>query len=397
MGWPRTNPWRGLGGLPRPVWVIAAALLVNRAGTMVLPFLALYLTGGLGFGGGFAGFGLALFGGVSLVTSPIGGRLADAWGPERVMKWSLVTSALVLLVFPFARGTVAVLAAIGAFAFTSELFRPAGLAAIADHAAPEQRRAAFALVRLAVNLGMSVGPAVGGFLASVSFPALFWADAGTSFAAAILLIAARARRAAVPRVTLDGGAALLAGSAWRDPRLLAFLLALLPVLLVFFQHISSMSLFVVGELGLSEATYGLMFTLNTLIIVLVEVPLNLSMAHWRMRTSLALGAALTAAGFGAMALARDAWSLAATVIVWTFGEMILLPSSNAYVAEIAPPGRSGEYMGLYTMGFSLAFVFGPWLGVAGLQRFGGAGLWPACFVAGMISAMSFTRMRKMSD
>ncbi len=389
----RVNPWRGIAGLPREVWVLAATTFVNRVGTMVLPFLALYLTGPLGFSSGFASAVLAVLGTTSIVAAPVAGRLADRYGAMRVMSLSLLLSAAVLAAYPLARGAVPVLLATIAFALVSEAYRPASLSAVSLAAGPEQRKAAFALNRLAINLGMSVGPALGGFLAAWSFLALFWIDGATSLAAAGVLAWAAPRSAPDPsRGVLPERRSLL-GDAWRDRRLVLFLASLLPVTVVFFQLIASMPLYLVRELGFSPAFFGLMMTLNTLVIVVLEVPLNVSMAGWRHGHQLALGSFLVAAGFGAMGLTGSRAGIAASVLVWTFGEMILLPGMAAYVGDIAPPAKSGEYMGLFTMAFSLAFVLAPPLGMLLLDRYGGGVLWGSMFGLGLVSTLLLARLR----
>jgi MFS family permease len=151
-----------------------------------------------------------------------------------------------------------------------------------------------------------------------------------------------------------------------------------------------MPVFLVRELHLSEAYYGLMFTMNTVLIVLVEVPLNAAMARWSHRR--ALGAFLFGAGFGSMALAQGPLGVAATVVVWTFGEMILLPGMSAYVAELAPAAQRGMYMGLYGMAFSMAFVVGPWAGVTLLEQLGGQVVWSITFVVGLLATLMMGRV-----
>lgn len=389
----RLNPWRGVAGLPREVWVLAATTFVNRVGTMVLPFLALYLTGPLGFSSAFASAVLAVLGTTSIVAAPIAGRLADRFGAMRVMSVSLLLSAAVLALYPLARGAAGVLAATIAFALFSEAYRPASLAAVSLAAGPEQRKAAFALNRLAINLGMSVGPALGGFLAAWSFLALFWIDGATSLAAAGVLAWAAPKPPRNPSAGVLPERRSLLGNAWKDRRLLLFLASVLPVTIVFFQLIAAMPLYLVRELGFSPAFFGLLMTFNTLVIVVLEVPLNVSMASWRHGTQLALGSMLVAAGFGAMGLTGSRPGIVVTVLVWTFGEMILLPGMAAYVGDIAPPAASGEYMGLFTMAFSLAFVLAPPLGMFLLDRFGGEVLWGAMFGLGLVSTLLLSRLR----
>ena len=387
------NPWRGLGELPREVWILFTATLVNRAGTMALPFLVLYLTRSLGFSGDRAGLALTAYGIGALITAPVSGRVSDRLGPVRVMRWSLLVSGAILISLPFTHSFTAILAITFVWAATSEAFRPAAGAITADLVAPEQRKAAFALNRLAINLGMSVGPAIGGFLAVWSFPALFFVDGATSILAGVIIAAARWRTGS-SQMTPARGADVVprAASAFFDRRLLYFLAALIPVEMVLFQSDAAMPLFVVRDLRLAESAFGLLFTINTVLIILIEVPLNQAMAGWPHRRAMALGALACGAGFGAMAFASGFLTVAGTVVVWTFGEMILLPASSAYVAEIAPLERRGEYMGLYTMSFSLAFAVGPWLGVSVFERFGAAVVWGGAFVFGCMSAAMMARV-----
>lgn len=394
----RYNPWRGLYGLRREVWYIFATMLINRLGTMALPFLVLYLTRSMGFTAEKASLAVAVYGAVALVVSPLSGRLCDKVGALRVMKVSLLSSGAVLLLFPLARGYWAVLAAIALWALTNEAFRPANMALLTHLATPEQRKPAFALNRLAVNMGMSVGPAVGGFLAMISFHSLFWVNGATSILAGALLSFLTWRQPEGAGNVQGGEAVGSPGrprslSGFANGRFIFFLLALMPAVLVFFQLNAAFPLYLVRNLKLPESAFGFVFTLNTIIIVLIEIPLNTAMAHWPHRWALALGTLLTGIGFGAVAFAASFWGVAATVVIWTFGEMITFPGSSAAVADMSPPDRRGEYMGLYTMSFGVAFAVGPWLGTLVLTHLGSAALWAGAFAMGCLSALLMTQVR----
>jgi MFS family permease len=136
----------------------------------------------------------------------------------------------------------------------------------------------------------------------------------------------------------------------------------------------------------------MLFTVNTGLIILLEVPLNVAMAHWPHRRALVLGAALNALGFGALAVVTLPWMIVATAVAWTFGEMIFFPVSAAYVADIAPPSRVGEYMGAYTMAFGLAFLCAPWAGAALIARYGPGVTWGAAFAVGMAAVLVLVGM-----
>jgi len=390
----RWNPWRGLSALPRAIWIHFTATLVNRMGTMVVPFLVLYLTRHLGFSAEHAGATLGLYGVTALCASPFLGRLADRLGHVRLMKASLLSGGLVMLGYPLVHSPAGVVLATIALAAATEAFRPASLSVLTDLAPPEQRRAAFAVNRLAINLGMSIGPAVGGYLAEVSFPSIFRVDGATSLAAfAVLALTGFAvTEHAGPA---SSGAADGPGSrpGYRDGQLIFFLAACVPLAAVFFQHEGALPLDVVRDLRLPPSAFGWMFTINTMLIVLFEIRLNFATSHWPHRRSLFAGGMFIAAGFGAMAFCTTPLAIAGTVVVWTIGEMILLPSMSNFVAELAPADRRGEYMGLYSMSWAIAFAIGPWLGTLVLERCGRVALWTGAFAAAAGAAIALSRVR----
>ena|SRR5438309_1311217 len=384
----RLNPWRGLGGLPREVWLLFATNLINRAGMMVLPFLVVYLTRDRQFTLGQAGFALAVYGTAAIIAGPISGWLSDRIGALPIMRASLLMSGSVVLFFPLAHSRGAVYAATALWAACAELFRPASLAAITHVVASQQRKPAYALNRLAINLGMSVGPALGGFLAAVSFRAMFLVDALTTIIAGLVLTFA-------PWHAATGGRSADSDSLDRrdtrsllhDRRLLIFLSASFLVGIVFFQHESALPLYLVQYLSLSPAFYGALFTVNTLLIVALEVPLNGATSHWPNAWALFTGCMLFAIGFGSLAVVSSATGVLVTVVVWTFGEMMLFPAMSAHLGDIAPVQQRGAYMGAYSMSLSVALASGPWLGTQLLASTGPIGVWSIMFALGALAAV----------
>ena len=384
------NPWRGVGGLPAPVWIVFATTLVNRAGTMVVPFMVLYVTRHLGVRLALAGSALTVYGIGGLVSGPIAGRLCDRLGPFSVLRGSLVMSGAILLLFPLASTFRTFLVITFLWSLVAESVRPATLAALTSFVRPEQRKAAVAVNRLAINLGMSIGPAVGGFLATVSFPLLFVADGVSALVAGLLLSALLTMRPLAPlEVRRDDSVVRERGreaGVLRDSRAVVFLTGVFLMAVVFYQHEGAMPLFLVRDLHYRESFYGILFAVNTLLIVVLEVPLNLAMEAWSHRWTLVLGAVLFAVGFGSMAVLHSVPGLLLAAVVWTFGEMIAMPASGAYAADIAPPGRAGQYAGAYASAFSLAILVGPWAGTVALERFGGTVLWWGVLVVGLVGA-----------
>lgn len=359
-------------GLPRDIWMLSLVALINRAGSMVLPFIGLYLTADRGMPIPLAGRILALYGVGSAVGAYLGGWLTDRIGSMRTQQLSLYLSGVGFLIFSQLRGVVAISIGIFVLSIVAELFRPAVMIATAERSPQRLQARSFALLRLAVNLGVGVGPAIGGFLALYNYFWLFAVDAATCWAAAILL---PLMVAPAPAADPGASAELRPRSPWRDGPYLSLMLLVMFVALVIFQVLSTLPLYLREVLGYLENTIGLCLAFNAALIVLFEMVL----IHWAERHDrmmlVGVGAFLTCAGFALMPLGTSLPFILLTVAVWTFGEMLTLPLINAVVADRSDARSRGRYMGLYMMAFSMAFVIAPIAGTHVFQEYGPRVLW----------------------
>jgi len=380
-------------GLPREVWLLAGALLVNRAGTMVLPFLSLYLTRDLGLTAARAGLIIGCFGLGSMAGSYIGGWLSDRMDPLRVQQLSLLASGFGFLAFTQLESFTSLAVGVLVLATISDAFRPALMAAVAHRSSPENRARAFALIRLAANLGMAIGPAIAGILAVYGYVWIFVGDAITCWAAAVMLIAS------FNRVVVSESDELPVSetpdqSPWRDPPFLVFLLLVAVLAMAFFQVWSTMPLYLRSFYEMSERGIGLLLALNALIIVLTEMLLIRAVENRDRMHMVGLGALLVCGGLALLPLG-PAWSTAVLAMaVLTVGEMLSMPITNAIVAERAGQRSVGRYMGAYTLAFSTAFVIGPIAGTAVYQSIGPQFLWYGVGVVGVVLAFAFTTLSR---
>lgn len=391
------NPWKGLKGLPHDMWALFFTSLINRSGTMVIPFLALYLTKRIGVTPAEAGTALLVYGLAAFLAAPLTGKLSDKLGSLKVMKFALFGSGVLFFAYSFVNDYNWILVATFILAAVNESFRPANLSLITEIVTPPQRRMAFALNRLAINAGMSVGPVIGGFLTLIDFRYLFYANAVASIAAGIYFTSVKWSSLSPEKtVEAEEEKAKLNISIFSDKKFLFFLFAVIPANLVFFQQLGALPLYIVNDLGYTTAAFGLFNAINTVLIILVEVPLNNWMNDTPYKKSLMIGALLAGIGFGGFAIATTVFSLAITIIIFTFGEMIFSPTTAAYASEIAPAERRGEYMGYYQMTFSFAFSAGPWLGTVVYQHYGSVILWSGAFVFGLITSilMFFVKVKQ---
>ena len=173
------------GGLSRPAWVLSAVMLINRSGTMVLPFLSIYLTSSLDFDLKQAGVIIACFGMGSMAGSFLGGWLTDKFGHFPIQVLSLFVGGIMFMVLAAIEGYWHLAIGIFLLSTVSESFRPANASSVSFYAKSENVSRAFSLNRMAINLGFSIGPAIGGLLAAISFKFLFLADGLTCMAAAV--------------------------------------------------------------------------------------------------------------------------------------------------------------------------------------------------------------------
>lgn len=384
----------GLKEIPKNIWLISAATLINRIGTMVLPFLALYLTQDKQYSVSSAGLILTVYGIGAFISAPFIGKLSDKVGELLLMRLSLILGGVTLFVYSLLESYFSILALTFVLAVVAEAFRPASMAFISNNITDEIRKPAFALYRLAINLGMSIGPVLGGVLTEIDFHLLFYVDAVTSISAGIFIWLIKWEALSENSEKNEDEITIEKKAVFRDKNLLLFLLGMLPVTIVFFQHMSTLPIYLVDNLGYSKSMFGLLVSVNTVLIILFELPLNNAMkktADWK---SLLWGAVLSGIGFGLFALFTSIPGIVFIIMIWSFGEMILFPSGNSFISGLAPKGRRGEYMGYYQMMFSLSFILAPLIGTAIYDNFGSIILWIGTFVLSLISAFIFYRLRK---
>jgi MFS family permease len=373
-------------GLSRSAWLLSLATLINRSGTMVMPFLLLFLVEKRGFTTTQAGQTLALYGLAAMVSSYMGGRLCDRFGPMRVIKLSLFLTGVCFLALGRVQGRPAILVMVVLLSLVGEVFRSANLAALTAVSDPGERTRSIALMRLAINLGMTLGPSIGGFLAYYDYGWLFVVDGGTSILAAVLLqIAFPAVRAAAPAPTVRAKA----GSPFRDLPTLAILGLMFLLNIVTFQVAGTYPLSLRDLFGFSEAKIGLTLAVNTLIIILFEMVLVHSLSRRDPLKVSGAGALLFCAGLGLLPFGRGFAWVVLTVVVWTLGEMLVFPIVTSAVADRAPEESRGTYMGLLNFSFASAFVVAPLVGTWVYQHLGARTLWAACGAMGVLVGAGF--------
>lgn len=372
---------RNLRELPKPVWILFGGTFINRFGTFVMPFLAIYMKRE-GFTATQAGLAVSCYGAGHIFASMIGGHLADRIGRRHTIALSMFSAAAGMLALSQARTLPQILICAFLVGLVSELYRPAATALLGDLVQPHQRIAAFGMYRFAINLGFAVGPATAGFLANHSFFYVFAGDAVTSFLFGIVTLFALPhglRSSGKDEKPAEGLRVAL-----RDRTFVFFLAATICLTWVEFQVHSTLPLHI-ANLGYSPSTYGLLLSINGAMIVVFELLLTAWTQRFPPQPLIALGYGLTGIGFAMTGIADNLPFLAFTVVIWTIGEMTWAPVTGAFVTGLAPERYRGRYMGLWHSTWSAGMLLGPFLGTLIYEQSPKA-LWLTCLVVGAIAA-----------
>lgn len=388
--------------LPAAFWYLWTGTLINRIGGLVVPFLTLFLTGRRGLSVAQATFVVALWGGAQLAGSVAGGHAADRIGRRATLVVSMLGGAAVMVMIPLLRGYLPVAMAVTALGFLGGLYRPAVSAAVADLVPEPHRAHAYALIYWATNLGFAIAPVLAGLLADRWFTGLFVVDAATSAAYGLLAFARVPETRPLRATSWPPHAAAEAGdvasrerSGWLvalgDPALMLFAASAFLVSCIAVQAVTTLPLAMRGH-GLSPRDYGLVIAVNGVLIVLLSLPLGRRMARFPAGLVLAGGALLNGVGFGLVALATSMPGYAATVVVWTLGEIVMVPTSGALTARLAPIHLRGTYQGVIHGAGAAAALAGPIVGGTLLQRTGESVLWTGCLFVGIVAAGGFVSL-----
>lgn len=372
----------GLGGLPRAFWVLWAGTLVNRIGTMVQPFFALYLTTSRGFSLGVAGGLLALFAVGQLFSQLIAGWLADRFGRRTTLLGGMLTSAALMVALAASSSVSAFAVELFLLGVAIDVYRPASTALVADLIPGPDRTRAYSLLFWAVNLGYTAGVLIGGALVKFGFSWLFWVDAATCATFGVMVWLAVGETAPAPTA---GPRESGLGTVLRDRVMGAFVLTTGGYAFVYMQTMSTLPLAMRAE-GLSPAAFGIAMAVNGVVISIVQPLAAARLSRANLNLVLTGGMVLVGVGFGLNALASSPLGYSATTVIWSLGEIAFTGASAATAVALAPAHLRGRYSGVYGFAWSLGGLPAPLVG-AWLLGHGSSVLWLACAAVGLTAAV----------
>ncbi|MEE8356323.1 MAG: MFS transporter [Anaerolineales bacterium] len=387
---------------PRQFWIIVGSNFIDRVGGgMIFPFFALYITKQFQVGLTEVGLLFALFSISDMFGNMIGGALTDFLGRKSMIIMGLIISALTSL----AMGMVQQLEWFYVMGAISGLFataaRPAHQAMLTDILPEKKRAEGFGVMRVAANLAVAIGPAIGGFIASYSYLILFIADTVTSLITALIvyLVVEETRPEEKEESEKKGFKETFIGygDVLKDRKFMAFVIISTIATIVYSQMYSTLSVYLRDVHGIPESGYGWLMTLNAGMVVLFQFMITRKISKHPPMLIMALGSLLYAVGFGMYGFVSAYILFMVAMVIITIGEMVIIPVSQAYVGDAAPEDMRGRYSGVMGFSWMIPWMIGPLL--AGLLIDNGYPnwVWYGSAILASISVVGFLWLRKRHD
>lgn len=377
-------------GFSREIWILALITFINRAGTMVLPFLSKYLKEDLHFSYSQVGWIMVSFGLGSMLGSWLGGKLSDKIGFYKIMIFSLLTSGLGFFVLQRITSYYGLLIAIFIIMVIADMFRPAMFVSLGAYAKPENRTRALTLVRLAVNLGFAAGPALGGLLIMyVGYKGLFWVDGATCIIAILIFWSKVKEKKKSAYTDKEHPGEVLTHSVFKDAPFWIFLAICLISGIMFFQLFTTIPLYHKEQFNLTELQTGLLLTFNGVLVFFIEMPLVSYIEKNKIDKlkAINLGGLLMTISMFLLLINNWVGILIIMMLFMTFAEMFAFPFSNSFAMSRAPKGHEGRYMAIFTMTYSMAHILSAKTGMTIIDNFGYQANWFFMGTLGLISVL----------
>ncbi|MGC5344782.1 MDR family MFS transporter [Streptomyces sp. DT171] len=374
----RPSVTQTLRGIPGPIWLVLAGMLINRLGNFLQIYLVLYLTD-KGFSTSAAAVALGAYGVGSVIGVLAGGSVSDRVGYAWTIIGSMALAGLLTLSLVYVSSLPVVIMVAAVIGVVAQAYRPASSALLVEATPEEQHVMVFAVYRMAFNLGTTAGPLLGALLISYSYNLMFYVDAVTSvgFALFALVLVRSGGSGRSGELAEDvGRQSYLA--VMRDRRYMLFLLALFLNAVVYIQHTSALPLQLKAD-GHGPTFYSTLLSLNAAMVICLELLFTKYVQHLPGRFAVALGIGLVGVGMNLYVAGPGMAMFVVATVVWTVGEMIGTPTASAWPGRVAPAHLRGRYIAASAFPMQIGYAIGPVIGIAAWQA-SDASVWWLCGV-----------------
>jgi MFS family permease len=393
-------------GLPFGIYILFFATVVNNIGNFVGPFLTLFLTNKAGINVWLVGIIVAVNAGAGLLGSLIGGKLIDSIGRKKVFLFCSTISGIGYAVCAFCNQPLLVALLLVLSGFAGGFSQPVFGTITTDLTEGEQRKAAFSLHYMAINIGFSVGPLLAGFLYKNYLMWFFLGDALTTFLSVALVAffisetkptkeQLKKAQSKSYESTETGG---LLSALLKRPTLLAFSLIIIIYFTVFSQFTFGLSLQSEDVFGANgAAVFGSLMTINAILCSTVTVFVVALTRNIKPALTIAIGGVLYAVGFGMMFFINAYYMFVLSTAIWTIGEILVSTNTSVYLAEHTPISHRGRFNSVFPIIRKLGFIIGPMIGGFCIKLSGIRSLWIVVALMALLGASMMYRLYITND
>jgi MFS family permease len=383
---------------PFQFWILFCGRFIGSAGgSLVWPFMTIYLRQKLEIPLTTVGFLFAISSGVGLFSQAIWGPVVDRFGRKVAMVAGLLNEVVIMLGFASLGSLEAYAVLIAASGLIEPASRIGSDAMIADLIEPDKRAGAYALMRMISNAGVAIGPAVGGFLAATSYLLSFVSAATTASIVLLLTIfLVRETKPEVPEVEVSERPRGGYGYIFRDFYFLAFCGVSILLWIAYQPFMQILPVYMKEGFGILESGFGLIMTVNALMVVFFQFAVTRVTERYPETYVMAAGAFWTGLGALAAAMSNNFWLFLIAMVILTIGELIWAPTSITFVARVAPIDMRGRYMGVYGIVGGMAWGVGPILNGYFYDSVAPVSVWYVSLTVAMLSALAFALMGRIA-
>lgn len=353
-------------------------MLINRSGTMAVPFMSMYITQSLRRSVADAGLIITLFGAGSVLGTMASGYFIDKAGFRAVQVFTSLAGGLLFIAFGHISNFTALCIMTVVLSFVADAFRPANMAAVSAYSTPQNLTRSYTLNRLALNLGWALGSSLGGILAAINYHLLFWVEGSVYILVGVLILLLLPARPNTPGTPQPAQVAAGSGSPWKDPFLLRFLALVTIYSSCFIIMFRLVPVYWKTSQHINESVIGILMALNGVIIALFEMVL---VRRWEAGRPamfyIIMGMAITGLGY-ALLVVPVMWPVLTAigaVLLLTLGEMMAFPFINTMIMSRANEHNRGKYAAAYALAWSVAQIAGPGGGALLVEEWSFVLLW----------------------
>ncbi|SMC27978.1 Predicted arabinose efflux permease, MFS family [Clostridium acidisoli DSM 12555] len=382
-------------GLPKGMYILFFAQVINRLGDFVMPFLALYLTQKIGMTSVAAGIIVTVSSIITIPASMIGGKIADKFGRKKSYMYSQFISAAALIPCAVTKDPHITVVCLLISTFFNGFIRPAFTAMMTDILSPKQRQAGFSLQYLGINVGVSIGPIIAGFLFNNLLPMLFLGDALTSFLA-LILVWRNIEETKPSHITKSNNDNNFSEKAemgnvfqmlYKRPHICFFMIISIAYSFTYSQHNFALPITLKGIYGNdSSRIFGLLMSVNAITVLVLTVFITALTKKKHPLTNMIAVGILYAIGFGMIGHISSFSAFVLSTVIWTAGEILSSISSGVYIANNSPSNYRGRLSGISSVGWGIGSAVSTSISGVYIQANGYKSIWTLTLFVALVSA-----------